>query len=206
MGETRGDDGTGATYNIVSGGIIGYLVQAGSIGQVNVYPVVRDAAPLDRATELLAIRVSAQWLAEVAVLGIDERVPLAVRWNATGLPRGSGESGIAELVAAFGALEHRRLLILGGPGAGKTVLAMLLVLGLLRQRAEHDPVPVLLPVATWPDKEHFHTWLARSLIRDYPGISRAQARDLVAARRVLPILDGLDEVPEALRSGMLAKL
>jgi hypothetical protein len=196
----------GDTYNVVSGGTIGYLIQARDIGQVIVNPVVREAAPLDRAQEWLAIRVAAQWQAEVAVLGIDEQVPMAVHWRAAGLPDGSFSGGVTDLAAAFGQLTHRRLLILGGPGAGKTTLAMLMVLGLLRARAGRDPVPVLLPVGSWPDSEHFHTWLARAVRRGYPGLRPQDARDLVAARRVLPVLDGLDEVPQERQAGVLSQL
>lgn len=204
MDESRSQAGApGDTHNIVVGGTIGYLVQARDIGQINIHPVLRDAAPLDRALARLAIRVAAQWQAEIAVMGVDEQVPMAVRWRATGLSAGGG---VGELVAAFGQLAHRRMLILGGAGAGKTTLAMLIVLGLLRARAERDPVPILLPVSSWPDNEHFHSWLARMLKRGYPWLGRQTARDLVAARRVLPVLDGLDEVPASRRTGILSKL
>src|SRR5207247_1673938 len=47
------------------------------------------------------------------------------------------------------ALPHRRLVVLGEPGAGKTVLAILLTLSLLERRQSGEPVPVLLGLASW---------------------------------------------------------
>jgi hypothetical protein len=88
-----------------------------------------------------------------------------------------------------------RVVVLGPPGAGKTVAAIVLTLELLKRRAPGDPVPVLLPIARWDPGEHLHDWIARRLVEDYTGLTREVAAQLVAAGLVLPVLDGLDELP-----------
>jgi hypothetical protein len=105
------------------------------------------------------------------------------------------------------------LVVLGEPGAGKTVLTILLTLGLLADRGPGDPVPVLLSLSSWnPHREHPHTWLARRLLADYPGLANKAAYGpdaatrLVTEGRVLPILDGLDETPPALHAAAIDAL
>ncbi|WP_078944975.1 hypothetical protein [Streptomyces flavochromogenes] len=60
------------------------------------------------------------------------------------------------------------------------------------------PVPVPLLVSSWDaSKEHVDVWLARRIHEEYGGLSRdldrARIRELVRDRRILPVLDGLDE-------------
>ncbi|WP_047225095.1 MULTISPECIES: NACHT domain-containing protein [Protofrankia] len=110
-----------------------------------------------------------------------------------------------------------RLVILGEPGAGKTVLAVRLLLALLARRAPGGPVPVLLSLASWnPADQDLAAWLEASLIRNHSGLEapapdatgedRNRARALLDRRLLLPILDGLDELPPALRATALAKI
>ncbi|MGW7824339.1 NACHT domain-containing protein [Streptomyces puniciscabiei] len=59
-----------------------------------------------------------------------------------------------------------------------------------------DALPVLLPIASWqPREEHLQTWLEHHLLRDYPHLTVETARVLIRDRRILPVLDGLDELP-----------
>ncbi|MCA6091233.1 hypothetical protein LE181_03490 [Streptomyces sp. SCA3-4] len=65
---------------------------------------------------------------------------------------------------------------------------------------EAPPVPVVLTLESWdPDREHFRAWLARRIAEDHPGLPRVDGRHpaarLVQERRILPVLDGLDELP-----------
>lgn len=144
----------------------------------------------------LAEIVREQWETEARIRDLSRPDPLPVRWSTTGRPvsarsvsfRLSGT--LDEVVDAFLALPRRQLVILGDPGSGKSVLAVLLTLGLLKRRQLGEPVPVLLSLATWhPGEQRLDGWLASRLAADYPG----------ANATVLPILDGLDELPGPLR-------
>ncbi|MET9732069.1 hypothetical protein ABZZ79_15870 [Streptomyces sp. NPDC006458] len=187
----------------------------------------RPAAPatrteLQQAAEALAAMVRRQWTEEAAACGLLDPHPLAVRWRSGQTEAGdhvrmvgrtlSGRSDdITAFAAAFRALPRRRLVILGDPGAGKSALAMLLVKELLRDPEPGEPVPVLLDLAPWnPRREPLLDWMARRIHEDYPALrnhetyGRDAARKLVAEGRVLPVLDGLDELPAELRPGALA--
>jgi hypothetical protein len=104
-------------------------------------------------------------------------------------------------------LQTRRLVVLGAPGAGKTVAAIELVLQLLaaRKPARGDQamaVPVRLAAASWDPTRRLDDWLAERLLLDYGLPSPAVARQLVEDRLVVPVLDGLDELdPDNPRSG-----
>ncbi len=107
----------------------------------------------------------------------------------------------------------RRLVILGAPGAGKSMLALRLTIDLLHRRTAADPVPVLLPLSAWDPEQPLADWIAGRLAVDHPALRRrirgprgrlTLAGHLVAERRILPILDGLDEIAEERRPDALA--
>jgi hypothetical protein len=88
------------------------------------------------------------------------------------------------------------LLIQGKPGSGKTFLLLELLEELL-DRARRDPAhptPVVFLLSSWAEKRQpLDEWLADELNRNY-GVSRKLAPTWVKENRVLPLLDGLDEV------------
>ncbi|MES4893070.1 hypothetical protein [Streptomyces sp. NPDC096012] len=185
---------------------------------------------LRRAADDLAQTVQRQWTAEAGLRMLHRPQPLHLRWATTVRPVSAGASAVLgngvvggrplrlrlrgsnqDLVTAFTQLPRRRLVLLGGPGAGKTVLAILLTLGLLDERRAHGgPVPVMLSLSSWnPRTEQLHPWVTRRLIEDYPALANedvfgpAAAARLVTGGHVLPVLDGLDEMPAGLHSAAI---
>ncbi|WP_312878566.1 NACHT domain-containing protein [Lentzea indica] len=116
------------------------------------------------------------------------------------------------VVGAFERQINRRMVIIGEAGTGKTTVAMLLTCGLL-DRYNGGMVPVLLPLSTWnPAVEDIRTWLTRRLYEDHPALHNTElygsyAGDLlVEQHRVLPVLDGLDDIPAHQRADALARI
>lgn len=110
-----------------------------------------------------------------------------------------------------------RLVVLGEPGSGKTILLVQLTLEMLRARpVVQGPVPVLLSVTSWsPKTETLQSWLARTLetehpwlARPAPGASSGQSclSALLQNHLILPILDGLDEIPDKVRRSAVARI
>ncbi|GAA3503457.1 hypothetical protein GCM10019016_105670 [Streptomyces prasinosporus] len=210
----------GNVHNVFSGGSATYVIQGRDFGAVHLHlPPPRTTQ--DSAAAELARVVLAQWRDEAGALGLTGSARLAVGWRAdwtvadhrehVGADITGSTAGLAELAAAFRALPAQRLVIIGAPGSGKTSLVILLTLELLSLQDETRPIPVPLLVSSWDaGKEHFDVWLARRIHEEYVGLSkdlnRARIRELVRDRRVLPVLDGLDELPRPLQSAALAGL
>ncbi len=197
-------------------------------------PRPRPAAPephrLDRAAQELVVAITRQWMAEAEVRSLNRPEPVPVRWSETGrqvvaaaaMPdsrsaedpdRPMSSGGLTDLVSRFRQVPARQLVVLGGPGAGKSVLAILFTLGLLAEHRPGEPVPVLFSLASWnPHREHIHRWLARKLVQEYPGLANTTAYGqdaaarLVVEKRVLPVLDGLDETPPGLHAAAIDAL
>ncbi|HKS45793.1 MAG TPA: BTAD domain-containing putative transcriptional regulator [Amycolatopsis sp.] len=172
---------------------------------------------LSRAARELATAVTRQWTAEAEIRSLHRPAPVRLRWSTTSRPvTGASEvlrGDISDVAEKFRALPVPQLVVLGEPGAGKTVLAILLTLGLLADRTPGDPTPVLLSLTSWnPRRDHLRTWLARRLLEEYPGLGNTKvyghdaATRLVTDERVIPVLDGLDETPPGLHAAAIDAL
>ncbi len=89
-----------------------------------------------------------------------------------------------------------RLLILGAPGSGKTTmlleLAQDLILG--AQQELEKPIPVIFELSSWKDdKQAIADWLVADL-KFRNNIPEAITREWVETGKLLPLLDGLDEL------------
>jgi hypothetical protein len=176
----------------------------------------------------LALTLNEQWLDEAKILRLRSPRVLPLAWSATtrnvadlpdpdsagppgtaarvlrmrlnGRLEGRFETVIRQLAQGYEQLPNRRLVVLGEPGAGKTALAILLTLGMLAVREVGGPVPVLLPVSSWdPVRESLDDWIVRTLAVPYYNGREEIPRTLMGHGLLLPVLDGLDEIPEPAR-------
>jgi len=196
------------------------------------YQTIRRTSPTDPVKQLeyvrdeLARQVDRQWRREARIRGLSQPHPLRVRWSATGRPGAVAANDAVDEVAglkpdgdlsgvadAWRALPARQLVVTGAAGAGKTSLAVLFTLGLLGESRPGEPVPVLLNLSGWdPSYEYVDDWLVRRLAELYPWLrdswrfGRDAALRLVDRSLIVPVLDGLDELPEPLRGAVVTAL
>ncbi|MGW1891945.1 NACHT domain-containing protein [Streptomyces sp. NPDC002004] len=204
-------------------------------------PVYRPSAQeLDRAVEELARVLRAQYERDERLSRIHDPSPIPVRWTAADplltdhwrnirrAARGPEDDASAadrpvdvtgafdEIAGFFTSLPAQRLVVLGGPGAGKSVLALHLAHDLVAARgpASAAPVPVVFPLASWdPKRRGLWNWAAARLTADHPTVlaapgdaTHALALELIVSGRVLPVLDGFDELPPAAQADALREL
>lgn len=90
-----------------------------------------------------------------------------------------------------------KLLILGSPGAGKTT-TMLDLAATLIQRANDDPeepIPIMVSLSSWQNaRQSLTDWLLNELKLKY-GVSQRLGKTWLAEKKLLPLFDGLDELP-----------
>lgn len=179
----------------------------------------------DEAADRLAATVQEQWWDEVSARELREPQVIPLAWAATRRPvaappetvvstvegrvlrlslqgrlEGDFPAAAARLAEGYRQVSSGRLVVLGEPGAGKTVLALMLTLGLLDDRPARTPVPVLLSVSSWdPVNDSLDDWIVDTLATSYYGGRSQVPRLLLDRRMLLPVLDGLDEIPEVAR-------
>ncbi|WP_416968694.1 NACHT domain-containing protein [Streptomyces sp. 4F14] len=171
---------------------------------------------LSEVADELARDVRDRWDRQTALW--NSRDPgMSVGWRAEpGSPDGclEGLSGVCAggyvagggLADVLDRVPTRRLVVLGEAGTGKTTLLAHLVLSLLDQASGTEPVPVLVPLASWDvPSTGFEEWLETQLPAQHRCLSGALphgsgrsslVRALLSERRLLLVLDGLDELPE----------
>src|SRR4051812_10260026 len=177
-------------------------------------PGASDAAVLSAAAGSLSREVAAAESAarqrllgdtgdlRAADVGFAQPSGVSLRWRTDG---GAAEGSVQAIAGYYRSLRRGRLMVLGDGGAGKTVLATQLTVDLAdRDPADGAPVPVRVSLPAFlPDRlveltaaqarQRLDEWIADRLVTAY-GLRRPVARELAAQGRVLPILDGLDEM------------
>jgi transcriptional regulator with XRE-family HTH domain len=185
---------------------------------------------LAEAADDLAQAVAARWRREEELRRIMDPFPLPVQWHPAGAeltdhpenidrvsPGGSAEplelaGQLDEITGIYRRIRSGRLAVLGRAGSGKTILAVRFVQDLLKSRGT-GAVPVVFSLGSWnPAATALRDWLTGQLVRDYPGLAATGpdgttlAAALVQADRILPVLDGFDEIATGLHRAALEAL
>lgn len=195
-------------------------------------PPPRHSPPADDdPAEALAGEVSTQWRKEEEQRRVHDPFPLPVRFRCTErnvfdhwanirkLPRGAAagplrlDGELDQIVDAYISVPSRRLVVLGEAGAGKSILTLRFLVDWLDARTPGDRVPVIFGLGSWnPAATSLHDWMCAQLVRDHPFLAAPAARGGSLARalldtgRILPVLDGFDEVPSGLHGTALKAL
>jgi Fe-S cluster biosynthesis and repair protein YggX len=107
------------------------------------------------------------------------------------LPTGTGATEVFNQIG-----EGRTLLILGEPGAGKTITLLKLAQNLIA-RAEGELsrlIPVVFNLSSWGSKRQtLADWLIEELYNKYK-VSKTLGKNWIEEQQLLLLLDGLDEV------------
>ena len=113
----------------------------------------------------------------------------------------SRQLAAGKTIADVFAEEGGSLLILGEPGSGKTT-SMLGLLKRLLDSVEADPaapIPVVFNLSSWTEGQPLGDWMVDELSAKYQ-IPKGIGRVWLQGSSLLPLLDGLDEVPEPVRA------
>ncbi|GAA5706943.1 hypothetical protein AQJ43_31550 [Streptomyces avermitilis] len=177
---------------------------------------------LDIAATQLAGRLRTMYDREERLSRVHDPIPLRVRWSEgdpelvdhwENISRDSGqipdiEGEFAEINEVYKRIPSRRLVVLGPPGGGKSALA----LRFARQALKGSPVPVIFPLASWdPRQQGLWQWAAALVSDRHPSLAargaqrRAIAQALLETGRILPVLDGFDEIPTVTQATALAE-
>jgi hypothetical protein len=112
-----------------------------------------------------------------------------------------------DIIAAFES-SKRRLLIVGEPGSGKTMAAYSLIEYLDETEGAAGRIPLLVNLSAWEAQENFEAFLVDYLCSSvgYEVRERAVASAFISSDRYNLVLDGLDEIPAALRAHFSERL
>jgi NACHT domain len=189
-----------------------------------------NRAALNDATDLLAAMVERDLRLEEEHQRVHDPYPIPVCWRTTDdsllddwanirrAPAGTSLGPLAlggrldQIVSVYRRVPSGRLVVLGEPGSGKTVLATQFVRDSLTSRTNNEHVPVIFRLSLWNPTISLRDWLVGQLVENYkalakPGsIGHSIADDLVDSQRILPVLDGFDEIAPRLHRTALRAL
>jgi hypothetical protein len=222
----------GGTVGAVSGSVAALIAV---LSYRNGHRAKPSSEPVDQllvaTANRLALSIQQQWHEEELSRRIHDPFPLPVHWvngpdslfdhwsnichrPATRTSRSLNLAGRLDHVKEiFDRVPSKRIVVLGKAGSGKTILTLRYVLSALDTRQDSEPVPVVLGLASWDAlRMPLRDWLIQRLEAEYPALSESVehglnlAAALVDAGRILPVLDGFDEIAEELRPAALTAL
>ncbi|MEL7357905.1 MAG: NACHT domain-containing protein [Cyanobacteria bacterium J06560_6] len=182
-----------------------------SLGKLRTTTLLPQTQTDNRERQILLNKVKKYWIQDVLEkslhtqvlieLGLEERLD-AVKdpfQSLQSIPQAVKRSSLGTQTAAevFDQLgEGRTLLILGKPGAGKTITLLRLAKDWIA-RIEHDvsqPVPVVLNLSSWAlNQNPISVWVVEELSSKYQ-VSQDLGQTWVENQQLLLLMDGLDEV------------
>lgn len=186
--------------------LVALLTAAGRLGIWLPAPRVRaDQIAADISDLAAVLREQGRTKAALPGVSLYDRLPMRVRWESAGAGPGGESSGtFHDVIEFFTELPDQRLVVLGEAGAGKSVLVTELARSLLAHRDSEDPVPVIFSMVSWdPTQTPLFYWMSEQLTRVNPDLGQkvrdgrqivTRAQVLVDRLKVLPVLDGLDEI------------
>ncbi|MEU4232177.1 NACHT domain-containing protein [Nonomuraea sp. NPDC026600] len=200
---------------VAAASLIGWLRRRGEDHTATGAPDDDNGSLKEQRLRSLAAKVSEQCDAEKRQRRLLDPLPMPVSWHTVGPPacdhwrvirQGDGDAPL-RLDGTLDDLYHvvstsvptRRLVVLGAPGSGKTSLIIRFALACRSApAAETRPVPVILRLPTWdPTAQTLRQWITERLDQDY-GVS-----GFTWIESLLPVLDGLDEMPARVRGTAL---
>lgn len=211
-------EGLDKVFSIIGGmsGLLGLALTVRAVRSVGSPADAHDGQADSSGLDGLATAVEQVWRPELRRRRLANPHPLPIAWTTIGPPiadhwsniRSDGHPMPLNLDdcldlrrpdALHQVLTDERLrgrvILLGEPGAGKTTLLLREALRLLRARTSGDRVPVLLRLPTWnPDEQTLEQWITTQLATEYGH------RSLITTSHLLPLLDGLDEMPAPRRA------
>ncbi len=173
---------------------------------------MRSSTPqqLDAAALWLRGAITQRLREDTAFAALRVPHPLPVRWQASDGTCGASSNG--ELESRLVGHQPLRVVLAGDAGSGKTTVAARLADTLLKL-PNGSPTPVLVSLADWdPVSTELDDWIGTRIAAEYPRLTSRDEyggdapRGLAHSIRVLPILDGLDELPDELRAQASARL
>ncbi|GAB3855559.1 hypothetical protein GCM10029963_50530 [Micromonospora andamanensis] len=190
--------------NIWAGSLaaVGLIIMQVGANQGNVSDLNRRVISLAKAQRTSHSKQLAQLLGTDSLESRYANVEFSAADARTGKPppRARAAGNIDTIADFYRQKTPGRMLILGAAGAGKSVIGITLLLKLIDEvltlakvEGEELKVPVIFNLTSWPSEKKFDDWLVEEISMRF-RLSPAAARELVHDKRILPILDGLDEM------------
>ncbi|MFD7155303.1 hypothetical protein ACFV9C_11925 [Kribbella sp. NPDC059898] len=178
---------------------------------------------LTKVVDALASDLKEEWTAATPGLLIDvkwtraDSPDLIDHWTNVNrsdntLPPLAAHGSLNNLAETYRRIPSGRMVVLGGPGAGKSIAVFRCALGLLEGRESGEPIPYVASINSWKPDVTLADWLVARLEDEHSELAaidpsgRSLAAGLVSGGFVVPILDGFDELPPGYQAAALRHL